>query len=247
MKKGTIKHILILLVFFCNPIAAQEDVMLAKYGKLMYKSMFDSSKEPAPSVMIDYEREAKKNLEDVEFELLFTKTKSVFSIIERLGKSDEEKIGTTNMDEGEIIYVDLQKDERLVQNTAFDQQFLISGQAFKQKWNLIDETKKIGNYICYKATSILTIQNSVGTFNHQITAWYTPDLPFSHGPNGYVGLPGLIIELDIHVFTYFLKELDLKGKKNLIIQKPVKGKKVTQDEYDKWLIKISKNIPFDSF
>jgi GLPGLI family protein len=29
-----------------------------------------------------------------------------------------------------------------------------------------------------------------------ITAWYTPEIPVSQGPEGYWGLPGLILEVN---------------------------------------------------
>ena len=65
-------------------------------------------------------------------------------------------------------------------------------------WRIIStETKKIDNYTCYKATTEYVVTNPKGTFKHPVVAWFCPEIPISHGPNGYGGLPGLILEIQI--------------------------------------------------
>lgn len=54
------------------------------------------------------------------------------------------------------------------------------------EWKLVEETKKINDWLCRKATT---------TFRGRTyTAWYCQDLPFSYGPWKLSGLPGLILE-----------------------------------------------------
>ena len=72
-----------------------------------------------------------------------------------------------------------------------------------QKWELHDETKTIGDYLCFKATTYYTTTNPKGkVFKHDFTAWYAPQLPYKFGPLGYGNLPGLIIELQGENCTY---------------------------------------------
>lgn len=55
------------------------------------------------------------------------------------------------------------------------------------KWKIYEETKKLGNFTCQKATT----QSEGKT----VTAWFTEEIPISGGPAGYSGLPGFILEL----------------------------------------------------
>lgn len=77
-----------------------------------------------------------------------------------------------------------------------------------QKWELHEESKTIGDYVCFKATTFYAVTNPKGkVFKHNFTAWYTPQLPFKFGPAGYGNLPGLIIELQGDKMTYGVQKI----------------------------------------
>ncbi len=57
----------------------------------------------------------------------------------------------------------------------------------KQEWELVNEEKKIGNLVCFKATCDFR--------GRSYTAWYAISIPIPLGPWKFKGLPGLIIEL----------------------------------------------------
>lgn len=66
--------------------------------------------------------------------------------------------------------------------------YLVSDTPPVIKWNLkYKETKKIGKYVCKKATAFFR-----GT---DIEAYYTTEIPVSAGPFKFKGLPGLILEV----------------------------------------------------
>ena len=95
------------------------------------------------------------------------------------------------------------------------------------------DTKTIGGYLCYKATSTLATRNSKGIFYKPIMAWYAPKLSVPYGPKGYGGLPGLIMQLTEGDFTFYVSKLTLNPKKPIKIKRLAKGKKVTQKEFEK--------------
>lgn len=105
-----------------------------------------------------------------------------------------------------------------------------------QEWKLHDETKQIGKYLCFKATTFYTIKTPQGKlFKHDFTAWYTPELPYKFGPAGYGNLPGLIIELQGKNFTYGVKKIeffDEESKENLI-PKLKKKRLITEEEFER--------------
>ena len=82
--------------------------------------------------------------------------------------------------------------------------FLLGSQVYIKEttpninWKIDKETKKIGNFICKKAT---------GSFRgREYTAWFSTEMPLQFGPWKLNGLPGLILEaydIDKSVYWYF--------------------------------------------
>jgi GLPGLI family protein len=70
-----------------------------------------------------------------------------------------------------------------------------------------------------------------------ITAWYTPEIPVSQGPEGYWGLPGLILEVNDGKTTILCSKVVLNPKDKADIKAPTTGKEVSQKEYDETVIK----------
>ena len=114
------------------------------------------------------------------------------------------------------------------------------------------ETKKIGKYISYKATATIPtndltwysfswdrVSNDANKGEKKevkmtnIEAWYSPQIPVSHGPSEYWGLPGLILEVSAGDTTLLCYEIVMNPEKKLEIKAPKKGKKVTKTEYQK--------------
>lgn len=70
-----------------------------------------------------------------------------------------------------------------------------------------------------------------------ITAWYTPEIPVNQGPEGYWGLPGLILEVNDGKTIILCSKLVLNPKEKTEIKAPSKGKVVSQNEYDEIMVK----------
>ncbi|TDD76300.1 GLPGLI family protein [Flavobacterium caseinilyticum] len=70
-----------------------------------------------------------------------------------------------------------------------------------------------------------------------ITAWYTPEIPVSQGPEGYWGLPGLILEVNDGRTTILCSKVVLNPKDKVEIKAVTKGKVVSQKEYDEAVMK----------
>ncbi|OXA92912.1 GLPGLI family protein [Flavobacterium hercynium] len=95
-----------------------------------------------------------------------------------------------------------------------------------------DETKK---------TSAETKTNFEDNFEMPkeiaITAWYTPDIPVSQGPENYWGLPGLILEINDGKTVILCSKVVLNAKDKVTIKPSTKGKVVSQKDYDETVIK----------
>lgn len=139
-------------------------------------------------------------------------------------------------------YINPGKNEFLEEADIFGKKFLIQDELEQFKWKITGETKKIGDYTVTKAefmdisetTSISMNGDEQTTHTTQdttlITAWFTPEIPVSQGPNNAWGLPGLILELKDGNLSFLCTQLVLNPETPVAIEKPSKGKRVTRDE-----------------
>ncbi len=65
----------------------------------------------------------------------------------------------------------------------------------------------------------------------EVEAWYTPQIPVSHGPGEYTGLPGLILEVSAGNTTMLCAKIVMNPKEKIKIEAPIKGKEITKSEY----------------
>ncbi|MFY7665493.1 GLPGLI family protein [Flavobacterium sp.] len=106
-------------------------------------------------------------------------------------------------------------------------------------WTVTTETKKIENYLCYKATSTLSLDNGSQKYDFPIIAWFCPDLPFQHGPNGYGKLPGLILELHVRNAVFGATSIIAKEHKSV---KPKNFDKATFMTYEEFIKSIREEM-----
>lgn len=144
---------------------------------------------------------------------------------------------------GGILYKNIQEKSFKEENDVFGKEFLVEGELNDYKWQLIDEYKNIGSYKCQKAIFTETVErqefsvDDTGSNKKTVTdtvtytAWFTPEIPVSHGPSDYWGLPGLIMEVTNGRTTLICSQLTLNPEKGVEIVIPSKGKAVTQEEF----------------
>lgn len=87
------------------------------------------------------------------------------------------------------------------------------------EWQVSNELKKVGNFICRKATTQYKGRNW--------TAWFTEEIPVPAGPWKLHGLPGLIVEAEdeTRTFYFYLEKLN-KADDAVVIKPPQNGTKI---------------------
>lgn len=138
----------------------------------------------------------------------------------------------TNLDKKQLL---VQEDSEVLENT-----YLIFHNF--SKWKLLNETKKIGKYLCYKA--IKNDGKSDLEENKQTIVWYTPEIPIRFGPKLYNGLPGLVLEVNRGQIVFLATKIILNPKENIIIKKPTKGVKIKYADYKQKIIKAYEKSGF---
>jgi len=120
--------------------------------------------------------------------------------------------------------------------------YVIKDDLPKYKWKILNEIREIEGYLCMKAETTDSLKNQT------IHAWYTDAIPFNGGPEGFGGLPGTILELNINegdaIITATKVDLTLPESK-LPAPKKIKGKEIDLPAYTQLLKKyIDQSISF---
>ena len=126
-----------------------------------------------------------------------------------------------------ILYKNLKSKEIKHQKGIMGKAFLVSDKLEKIKWKITDEKIKYLDYECQKA--ILETEDKF------VVAWFTSQIPVQVGPSIYHGLPGaiLMVSIDEGDIEFKATNVDLKKLEEGTIKAPSKGKKVTEEEYNK--------------
>ena len=191
----------------------------------------------------------KSNLEK-NYELDFNSTSSLFYEEERLGVSGADGrfnfMSFMSPFQG-ILHKEFGTKTFTNRLEFFGKFFLIKDSLPNSKWILSGESKQIGSYMAYKASTSREVPQQVFQFGRQseneekkkpkmktinITAWFTPQIPVSTGPDKHGGLPGLILEVSTDNTTVLCTKVVMNPQYKIKIKEPNKGTKVTQKEYE---------------
>jgi GLPGLI family protein len=190
------------------------------------------------------------------FILNFNRNESVYEEEQKLeAPSNGFSVNMISSGGGAVTYKNVKSKVKLVKKEFFGKEFLVTDSLKVWNWELQIGTKKIGDYTCYKAVSIdrvtkedleeyekakaeqETAKTSFFTASEPkekiTTVWYTPEIPVSQGPAEFWGLPGLILEASFDDTIILCSKIVLNPKDKIEIKKPKRGKKVTNDEYER--------------
>lgn len=224
-------------------------------GKATYKTHRNmdikvSTDQNAPnSAMQKKLHEQLKKMSQKTFTLNFNKSESTYTQNKEL-KPEAQTGGVSIVMIGDgggndILYKDVNNKTYRNKTEISGKTFLIEDKLQTADWEMTAETKKIGKYTCYKATrsreeervSFTMTDGDKEETKKKVTVttevWYTPEIPVSNGPGMFWGLPGLILEVHEGKLTIVCSELVLNPSDKVTIKKPKKGKKVSQEKFDK--------------
>lgn len=258
----------------------------SKTSTAEFAKNFEGNKDITPEMKAQIMERMKKAFEKT-FVLNFDKSASIYKEEEKLdtpGQGGGMRMMTSMMGGGGTYYKNVKEKIYTVDKEVFGKEFLIKDSLPKYEWVLSQESKKIGDYTCFKATT--TTKPSKTDFRNfrrkeekkeevkkedakteatnkegetkessekskrtnffdevdmpkeiTITAWYCPEIPINQGPEGYWGLPGLIMEVNDGKTNILCSKIALNIKEKAEIKAPTNGNKVTQKEFDETIMK----------
>lgn len=210
-----------------------------------FKVSMDSTK-MAPDVIADLQKQLKKQMER-EYLLTFSQTESNWKQVESLGSgpATASSGGTTIMintgNQDRLLYKNVAKQNYIKEEDLMGKGFLVKDSLNTYDWELTGESKKIGEYDCQKAIYSRIVDSKVFSMGQDemeaskdtvnVTAWFTMQIPVSHGPDDFWGLPGLILELQNNGMTFIAERIVLNPNDPVKIEVPKKGEMISSADY----------------
>ena len=240
--------------FLCLGLSIQTAFAQGFTGRAYYKSSssfsikMDSTK-MAPEQMAQIQASLKKQMEQ-NYVLSFNQTESTWKKEESLGGGPATASAggavfmVATSGEGSMLYKNIADQSYVQEREVMGKEYLIQEKSEPFEWELSGETKKVGNYTVQKAsftkivdskrfsTGMTEMENVKDTL--QVTVWFTPEIPVSHGPENYFGLPGLILEVQNQGRTLICEKIELNpSAEPVVIERPSKGKEISLEEFKK--------------
>ena len=242
-----------------------------------FKTRMEGNKNMTPDMQKMIEDRMKKMFEKT-FILNFNKSASIYKEEEKLEAPGQGGGGmrmmSSMMGGGGTNFKNVKKKTYSVDKEFMGKEFLIKDSLPNYAWKMESETKLIGGYTCFKATTIRPVsQSDFRNFRTKkeeskkeepksetvktdgepkktnfmddfelpkevtITAWYSPEIPISQGPENYWGLPGLILEVNDGKTIILCSKIVLNSKEKAEIKESTNGKVISQKEYDETVTK----------
>lgn len=235
----------IIFLAFTTLLSLQISTAQGIKGTAVYKievipqDHFDDLKETNPGQYKQFTAAAKKlenEIEQIKFVLSFNETESSYQSEEFLvtGSNTANTFGKVKG----IFYNNQRSGERLQQVERSGKVFTI--QRTQPAWEITSQEKQIGQFFAKKAITF------VDSFSDQpdsdekekVVAWFTTSVPVQFGPEGFGGLPGLIIELEMAGGRYYLDFLNFD--QDITIQRPKSENLITFQEYQEIIEQLSR-------
>lgn len=221
----------ILLLFISLNSFSQEGI------EVIYKYESDFQKELTDGFMGKMQNKTRAFLPKIDFLLQATPNESIYKAdVGLVSEGLKEQLFNLMIGSAKsngIIYNDQNRNINLHEKNAFGRLYIIQSEFDGLAWKLEEETKGILGFNCRKATlEFYVSEEQRANQKREIVAWFTSELPYPYGPSVYRGLPGLILELEVHWnFGYKLTAVEMTKSDKIEIEEPSKGKTIDESEF----------------
>jgi len=189
---------------------------------LIIKEMYDDKDGSFEQTAFDAYKKNNPQFRILKSTLTFADNKTLFTHDD----DDDQPNGWWDLEiakQPNTVYTDLAQGRSVVQKQVFEQTYLLSDTTRKIHWKITDETREIAGYTCRRANAI--VMDSI-----YVVAFFTDKIHVSGGPEGFTGLPGMILGLALphDNITWFATKVTDMTVDEKAIAPPKKGKPVNQ-------------------
>jgi GLPGLI family protein len=224
--------VLCLLSIQFLPLRAQE--IFIPYGKITFEKKINIIRSLDNSSVSEEAKEKIKKYNTSDWELIFDQNSSLFKPKQK--EQDEESriffpfsLGKQSNE----IYTDYSKNQRVLKRNILGDDYLLTDTIPHLDWKIMHDVRDIAGYECRKAIAV--IYDSV-----YVVAFYTDEILLRGGPEGFTGLPGMILGLAIPRYntTWFATKIEGFTNHQSEIVPASKGKKIETAQDLKKLVEL---------
>lgn len=158
------------------------------------------------------------------FELSFTDKKSIYKPAPN-GIQETKLLMGALPAEANVVFNDYEQHASTAEKKVFEKNYLVKDSFKKFNWKIKEEFRKIAGFNCRRAETV--IMDSV-----YVVAYYTDAILADGGPEGFNGLPGMILGVVMPRLnvTYFATKFDNYVADDKVITPSTKGQTITEEK-----------------
>jgi len=230
---------LLIVISQINSLIAQK----IQSGSVVYKVTSDLANSKNLSGRLnsanDYRLRIISKQEELEFILSFNVFESQFSLVKNMSIDEQDgvyKIAKQTATLGSDVYFTDTKSNTLTEQANYlGDKLLIETNLDDIDWTITKESKKISDYICYKAEGIRYFKNKERKKDSiKINAWFCPELNFNFGPFDAIGLPGLVLEYSRGHLVYSAQSVTFKVDP-ILLERPSDGQRINRNKLEEYI------------
>jgi len=214
---------LILAGSLFQKLGAQE--IFIPYGKISFEKRINVQRSTQELNLSDQAREKLGRYRISKWELYFDQDKSVYKNLRKETENDNPLFFLSISEPDNQQYTDYRSKSRILKKNIMGEDYLLKDSIPAVQWKILHDLRSIAGYECRKAVGI--INDSV-----YVVAFYTEEILLKGGPEGFSGLPGMILGLAIPRYNTTWFATAVSGFSNYTEQlvPPQKGKRTDTDK-----------------
>lgn len=219
-----------IILFFAVTITRAQTVFI-RSAKITFEKKINQKQQIAENDWIsDDAKDKMSKYRTSSWEYSFNDSSSIYKAKPKESLNDNNFFFIANDNTNEM-YIDFSKKARVIRKPINGEDFILKDTIPHLQWKIVHDVRQIAGYECRKATAV--INDSV-----TVVAFYTDEILLKGGPEGFTGLPGMILGLAIPRYntTWFATKVEAKNVPILSIAPPAKGKRTdTEKDFKKML------------
>jgi len=179
---------------------------------------------------------------DLKYVLTTTQEQSFFKLEDVLEKGDETPLEKILFKTAKRftsfknrVYTEINKNRIVFEKSLVNKDFIVQRECYKFNWEIKDAKKNILGYNAQLATG--NYYDKITNKDKIVKAWFIPSIPISIGPDIFMGLPGLIGEVEIQGATVTMSEI--KSIINLEVKKINTSEALSEEEFNDLIINFN--------
>lgn len=224
------------LMIFCSimsfKLKAQE--VFVSGGKITFEKQINMQRATADWDLPDEAKEKMQKYSTSKWEFYFSPTESLYKAKKKETENNGSNLFSFSSETSQNqLYANYPNNSRVIRKNILGDDYLLKDTIPLLSWKIMHDVRTICGYQCRKA--IGRIDDTV-----YVVAFYAEEILLKGGPEGFSGLPGMILGLAIPRYntTWFATKVEAFANTATEISAPKSGKPTETDKEKKKLLEL---------